>query len=355
MLITIIAGGSGSREIQRGIMQVLGHSASYRVLINCYDIGRSTRLTRQLYSVLGPADLKKNQVFKHSLLSNQSTVPDLLNHRFAAYSLSEIVEQIDNLTLDLKKVFSDSYHEFFDRLRESFVLRMELHRIESVEDFNYTDIIYGYLANQLGDLTQAAHVMAQMLEIPKDSVLINSHDNLYLHAETEHGRIIADEADIVFWNNPHEIISNVFLVNADGVRCTPSLNPEVETALIKSNIVIISCGTQWSSLIPTYLTEGFDELLKTLTVPIYLIINNTQDTDMIGINSVQLINTVGKFLSLPEYNRLVLVYNEHAVASMRIVHSDFDTVIGKMSDKPGIRLHNGRKLIRAILQHYKEQ
>lgn len=352
MNIAIIAGGSGSHEIQRGLAYLTASRATFSVLINCYDNGRSTRLARRWYNVLGPADLKKNQIYRHSLMYKHSQVPGLLNRRFNANSPRDVRRHIDTWTHDLKQTFPARFFALFEALSEDLFQKMAFHRIESLSDFNYTDIIYGYLAQEHGSMTGAAHQMAEILEIPSDSVLINSNDNLYLHALTTRDRLVDDEETIVFWGDASERINDVYLVDANGIRCVPTLDLQFKSALEQATIVVISCGTQWSSLIPTYLTDGFDVLLKGIDIPIYLVMNNVQDLDMMGLDSIDVLNTISRALSLKEYSKLTVVYNELAASPMRRVHPDYRNVVAKLSDEQGATLHNGPKLVEIILNHY---
>ena len=85
---------------------------------------------------------------------------------------------------------------------------------------------------------------------------------------------------------------------------------------MEADIIIFSSGTQWSSLIPTYLHHGFHPI--SLVVPQgpiqirnedifwechaakYLVMNNIEDHDMYGISADGLLNILDKFLDLED-------------------------------------------------------
>jgi len=68
MHITIISGGSGSANIQKGLYEICPN-LPINLLINGYDDGKSTGVLRKLYlNTLGISDFRKNQLLEYQLL-----------------------------------------------------------------------------------------------------------------------------------------------------------------------------------------------------------------------------------------------------------------------------------------------
>ena len=65
MIITLISGGSGSENIQRGLYKI-NKNINLNIIINGYDDGKSTGILRKLFkNSLGISDFRKNQIYLH--------------------------------------------------------------------------------------------------------------------------------------------------------------------------------------------------------------------------------------------------------------------------------------------------
>ena len=67
--------------------------------------------------------------------------------------------------------------------------------------------------------------------------------------------------------------------------------------IAEADIILFSSGTQWSSLIPTYMHTGLKEMLEKSRAKKYLIMNNIQDCDMKGIGATGLLGTVSRYIN----------------------------------------------------------
>ena len=74
MIITIISGGSGSTNIQKGLHEICPN-LSINLLINGYDDGKSTGILRKLFpNTLGISDFRKNQLLEYELLHGNNNI-----------------------------------------------------------------------------------------------------------------------------------------------------------------------------------------------------------------------------------------------------------------------------------------
>jgi len=104
-------------------------------------------------------------------------------------------------------------------------------------------------------------------------------ENLFLVAEKESGAVLLNEADIVKLQDSAKI-GELFLIDEDTylrriengqepeggwgsiLRAThqvPRMNPRAAAAIAAADVIIYGPGTQHSSLLPSYLTEGVAE------------------------------------------------------------------------------------------------
>lgn len=386
--IVIFSGGTGSQNLQKSIYKLCGNSVNVDIIISAYDNGKSTGEVRKAFenSILGPSDLRKNQMLQYELLSPDTEykqyILDFMNYRFDANNRIEAYqicnEKLKELSSNLQSCLNtendDIKKQKFEVLIEEFsyyiqaffykeekTLERDLSTIK-FNDFSIANIIYSSIAF-IGNrsLNNAAKVISNLLYIPNNVHLI-SDVNLYLNAITESGSIISDEGQIVDWNNPNDPIKNVVLLKTDGTIYTPSVDEQntfniCEQLISEADIIIFSSGTQWSSEIPTYMHKGFNEMIKSSNAKKYLIMNNTEDKDMKGINSAELIKIVSRYLDLRD---TTIVYNEFAEFSMRdqrdpeVSKLIKRSISGKLSDSADDKKHNMDIFPFIMKDYYKE-
>ena len=326
MNVLIFSGGTGSIALQTGFSTFYDHLLNVKILTNCYDNGKSTGQVRQVYDgkILGPSDLRKNQTTQYKLSKNsdknyiESNDPLLkfLEKRFDAKA-SEAEEFCLEELFDLQKhISSQSYsilllaiNHFFEQPKSKQIY---------YSDFSLSNIVYAGLAGQNNySLIAAGKIMAKILDIPENSVILNDDKSLFLRAETENGKHILDEGEIVDWNNTEDKIKRVYFVDSHGQVESPTLSQESIDAINEADIIIFSSGTQWSSLIPTYLSSGpkFRTIIEKSKAKKYLVINNQPDKDMFGVGIENILEILYDFLPLDSITK---IFNTNAHPLMQM-------------------------------------
>ena len=171
-------------------------------------------------------------------------------------------------------------------------------------------------------LRLAGKDMAAFLGI-KDNVHVISDVSLCLKAETESGKIIGDEGEIVEWDNPDDKIASVMLFR-DGREYIPSVDeqtdltrvPACKSIIEKADLIIFSSGTQWSSLIPSYMHSGLRKMLAASRAKKYVVMNNVEDRDMKGVSANDIVKIIGRHIPVDDVTAVV---NLDAVAGMNHV------------------------------------
>ena len=84
----------------------------------------------------------------------------------------------------------------------------------------------------------------------------------------------------------------------------------------KADIIILSSGSQWTSLIPTYLFDGVNDAIRSNKhAKKYVIMNNIEDKDSYGVGSNDFIKIVtDRGLDLSNFT---ILENNDAVESLR--------------------------------------
>lgn len=298
MIITLVCGGSGSENIQRGLYKICPN-VQLNLLINGYDDGKSTGVLRKLFpNTLGISDFRKNQVLEYCLLNGKNKIYCLLNHRFTNdnpyhYLYNKIYELDDVDFIDF----------FIFHLNYFFNLEQSKHIV--YEDFSFMNIIYCSLLDQNEySMTKTCEIIKNKLGL-KNNIYLNSEKCLILKGITENNSILENEATIVNFDSSGDKITDVFFDIEE-----PILLTETKKIIETSDIIILSCGTQFSSLIPTYKTQGFNDAFKNSKASKYLILNAEYDNDIIGYTGNLLLEKINKYIAIDDLSCKIIISNE---------------------------------------------
>lgn len=300
MRIAIFAGGSGSVALQAGLYHSIEEcvdGVDLKIIVNAYDNGRSTGTVRQVMNgrILGPSDVRKNQAIRCRLKHPRSPWPAFLDFRFSsrpADARSICSDKIEQLVGDLDE------HDGRNPLSALLLSSVEEYfSAASALDIEYTDfslanVIYAGLAKANAySLRAAATIMAQAMNIP-DCVLLNDDTPLFLGAITQQRKVISDEGDIVCWGNELDPFVDVFFKDADGNDAWPQLCLEAWQTIVEADLIILSSGTLWSSLIPTYASGAFKAAINESNAKVIMVMNRAPDKDSPGLTSSDIIRTL---------------------------------------------------------------
>jgi 2-phospho-L-lactate transferase/gluconeogenesis factor (CofD/UPF0052 family) len=296
MIITIISGGSGSINIQKELHKI-SPSLSINLLINGYDDGKSTGILRKLFlNTLGISDFRKNQLLEYKLLYGNNSIYKLLNHRFTHNQpYYYIINLINNTNFDnndnLKQFLLDNTKFFFETKQSNQII---------YHDFSFMNIIYcSLLYNNNNNIEVVCDIIKKKLVL-KNNIYVNSNEILILKGITKNGNILLDEASIVDFHDENDKIIDIFFD-----KDYPILNKNTEELLLQSDIILFSCGTQFSSLIPTYKTILFKETINKSKAAKFLVLNCDYDKDIINYSGDELLNKINEYLPLNDIQIII--------------------------------------------------
>ncbi len=210
-------------------------------------------------------------------------------------------------------------------------------------DFSISNIIYSEMYSELGYEKTNKH-FCDKLNLP-DFVILNSFDNLFIQAETQSGRLIRDEGEIVFWNNPDDkIVKMHYDVKDDSY----GINPCAIEAIKEADYIIISTGTFWSSIQPTIEYLDFFKYINSAKAKKVWVMNNEEDGDSFGVSSVDFIKYMEETgLDLSEFT---IVLNSDARDSLKMQDEKHNFAVKAMGNIKG--KHDCNKYARALFQIY---
>lgn len=369
--IVVFSGGTGSIALQRGFAELYGQDRfRLDVVVNAYDNGKSTGACRRIMGgkILGPSDVRKNQMLHFELSfaeelkdpeSWASRMAKLFEARYSAdspeayYNLAKekLVEYADVLG-DVNVARCRELVEYFF-YEKGGVWRASVES-ESFHDFALSNIFYASSAAMNGNsLSASADEMGAMLGI-ENRVHLISDKNLYLAAETASGRIVDDEGEIVAWDNAKDPFVRAILRDESGQEYIPCVGEgssdteKVRHMTEDADVIIFSSGTQWASLIPTYMHRDFSEMIFRSKAKKYLVMNTTEDHDSYGVGAEDFCRVWKNFLPLEQ---ITLVVNSNAVPSLDHAPVGYRAIVQELGEK-GNKKHDPKKLVGAIMQDY---
>ena len=338
MHISLVTGGSGSENIQIGLF-LLNPNIELNLIINGYDDGKSTGILRNLFpGSLGISDFRKNQLLEYKLRNGESEIYTLLNHRFT----------IDNPYIYLFNKISNNTHiqhhlKSFLIDQTNYFFSLDVSNDINYEDFSFMNIVYCALLHKNDyNMEIVCKIIKKELQL-KNNIFLNSNENLILKGITQNNKILIDEASIVDFNDDYDKIIDIFFDK----HVIPILNKNTEEILLKSDIILFSCGTQFSSLIPTYKTNHFKEVIHKSKASKFLVLNCDYDKDIINYTGNDLLDKINEYLHLSEISIIISDYMDTSLfpTSKEYNYINIPNLIFK-------KKHDGLLLWKYIFKHY---
>lgn len=305
MKITLVTGGTGSTNIQKGFYEFIQNQYDYslNLIINGYDDGKSTGVLRDLFpGTLGISDFRKNQILEYKLHNYCIGIYNLLNHRFTKsdYKLAKeyLIDKINETDFknknEIKKFLINKTKFFFETSQSKII---------EYNDFSFANIIYcSVLLENNNDMEKTCKIIQEILEL-KNNIYVNSDENLILKAKTKNNIILSDEASIVDFDGGILAQDKIIDIFFDPV--IPTLKENTKKLILESDIILFSSGTQFSSLIPTYKTTLFKEAILQSKAKKYLVLNCDYDNDIKNYSGDELLDKINEYLPLEDVQIII--------------------------------------------------
>lgn len=335
MNILVISGGSGNDALIKGLKKFYPES-NVKVLVNAYDAGKSTGVCREVTGTLGVSDIRKNHIRMYKATTehvNQCFV-EFYDSRYDFTKGNEAEEVVAKL----RAWGLSSLEEYAVR----FFKRPEAENYD-YKDFCVSNIVYAEMYAEAG-YEATNKFFCDMLGLD-DFVILNSFDNIYIKAQTESGKVIEEEGELVEYCNPDDIIVKM-IYDLRGPEI--GLNPAAVKALYEADLIVVSTGTFWSSIFPTLEYLDFYKYLNNAKAKKIWAINCEPDKDCYGVGSnrmIQFVEDLGVDLS-----QFTILENSDANEILRQENNEAHVVYEAMGNNKG--KHDGDKYARAILKHY---
>lgn len=232
--VVVLGGGTGMSSLLKGLKEF---PIDITAVVSVCDDGRSTGRLREEFHVPAMGDLRQVLV---SLSETEPLVEQLLNYRF--------------------KTTSD------------------------LNGHPVGNLLLTAASNMTGNMSTGVEALGKILNL-KGKILPLSDDEVTLVAKMEDGKTIEGEHNITEYNSK---IKQVYY------KEEPILNHDVEQAIKCADLVILSMGSIYTSIIPNLLCSKVIKLLETTNVPIMYtcnIMTQPGETDDLSVSEhVDIIN-----------------------------------------------------------------
>ena len=330
MKITVLSGGSGNTAIINGILDMYP-SCDLKVIINAFDDGKSTGVCRKIVKTLGVSDVRKNHAKFYNRKSDQNyKIKEFFNNRYDIIKGKE-----EKFVFNKLKYFGIETEKTKKAVSEFF--RLAKKQDYEFRDFNIANILYSGLWALFG-YDEGNKIICDLIGI-ENNVILNTHDNVFIDAVCDNGFILKSEGDIVSLNN-----SDIKIKKIQYHKQNQKLNKEAIDRLIESDLVILSTGTFWSSLLPTIEYGGMYNILNAIKAKKIWVLNTSPDLDSIGTTSEEFylcLKNIG--LDLSSWN---IISNAEAVKELQLNKAK-EYFLGNISGK-----NDSEKVAFAIFDTY---
>ena len=150
---------------------------------------------------------------------------------------------------------------------------------------------------QTKSLKKSIENYSKLLKV-EHKVIPISEDCLTLMGETTDGKIIEGQAEIMFANEKYKRIF---------YKDNPTVFPEVFDEIAKSDLIILSMGSLYTSILPNLICNDVPEAIKNSKAKVMYICNAmTQPGETDGFTVSDHINTLEKYLGTNTINTVIV-------------------------------------------------
>ena len=251
--VVVLGGGTGMSSLLRGLKEF---PVDITAVVSVCDDGKSTGRLRREFNIPAVGDIRKVLV---SLSETEPLVEQLLNYRF-------------NTTSDLN-------------------------------GHTVGNLLLTAMGNMTGNMSDGIEAISKILNL-HGKILPLTEDNVTLVAKMSDGEVVEGEHNITECGKK---IKKVYYLEK------PKINYAVLDEIRKSDLVILSMGSIYTSIIPNLLCKEIIDLLEEIDTPIMYTCNMmTQPGETDGLMVSDHINIINQYLGKRKID--VIVANDGKIS-----------------------------------------
>jgi CofD-related protein of GAK system len=362
--IVCITGGTGFRHVARELVK---QTQDTTYIINVADSGRSTRQLRLFFDMPAIGDIRSRLLdLADRYKPGYEEITKLLMHRLG----------VDPIFSDPKSEFESIYQKENPLMKnlydhrvvprgfaniiwahlDNFKVACDSTEIVRKEEFDFNNGSIGnfFLAGAYlfyGRNLETAIYLYKVLANVQGEVIPATTENIHLAAKLEDGSQIVGQHLITQKTSLSPIADLFYLDREDlntGRVIEPKINPEAAAAIREADMLVISMGSFYTSILSNVHLMGMSEAVRESKAFKLFIANPTEDAETRGMTAGTMASKIIETLRIKDsapssndqdYLQMVLVNNHKEAPSFRDGFNDLSTERSKLSNKIKILSH----------------
>ncbi|MEK6969508.1 MAG: HAD-IA family hydrolase [Nanoarchaeota archaeon] len=381
--VVLFCGGRGGKNI---INELVKHKIfDLSIIVNAYDDGLSTGYLRRLIpGFLGPSDVRKNMArLIDTSTEHKRILKELIEFRFPKVTndsedfndLKNIIKnkelKNDTLNIFIKKISLIDL-EYIQKYLKYFINYLIKNKIKfQFSDCSLGNILLSGCFLKEKSFNKTISEFSKFLEIKGQLINITSGENLALCAIKGDNEFLPSEASIVEKKANVEL-EDFFLLNdyftkkeikrldkfnikkkidfLREIERLPEIGKEAHKTIQEADIIIFCPGTQYSSLLPSYITKGVAEALVSNRKGKKIFISNIgEDNEIPKATADDLIEKAVYYLN----RRGECNYKTEELIDYFLINKKKNITLNKSSSKY-IEFKNSKKYKNVVYQDFEE-
>ncbi len=295
--ITILSGGSAIKDI---IFELLQYPVEITRVVPSTDNGASSKELRDVFGILSVGDIRQALAISIPHTQSNKQLVKFINWRFPIEDIpiEELKRLIENPESLLYQISADlviqqqliEYLKIFLEQKES--ARLNLNN-GSIGNF----LLVGAYFKHQEEWNSAIEQLEYLLGCQAKVLPIYLNNNYHLKANFYNGTIICGESEITsFRRNAKQDIDSLEICQLHDNKFTkvdPQVNKKVIESLEKSDTIVFSPGSLFTSILPHIVNHEILECLSSnKTAKKVFLINLVQDSETRGYSAYNIIQKV---------------------------------------------------------------
>jgi len=296
--ITILSGGSAIKDI---MSELLKHTHSITRVVPSTDNGASSKELRDIFKILSVGDIRQSLAISIPHTQSNKQLVKFINWRFPIEEHISIKE-LEKLLNDKVSVLYQISHSLeiqsslFGYLR-SFLKRSKQTNINLSNGSIGNFILVGAYFEHGDDWNRAIATLERLFGCSSSVLPIYLNNHYHLKAEFSNGTVICGESEITDFGGDRkkdiESLKICKLYHKKFINIEPLVNPKVLESIEKSDTIIFSPGSLFTSILPHLINHELPLALhNNRRAKKIFLVNLAQDSETIGYSAKNIIDKI---------------------------------------------------------------
>jgi len=294
--ITILSGGSAIKDI---MFELLTYSENITRVVPSTDNGASSKVLRESCNILSVGDIRQSLAMSIPHTQQNKQLVKFINWRFPVKKYI-FIDELGKLILNKSSVLyqlSDGLSiqkELFDYLF-LFLEKVDSINLSNGSIGNFILVAAYYKHNQ--DWNKAIEKLEKLFNCSSKVLPIYLDNQYHLKANFHNGTVICGESEIsAFGANSKKDVSSLEICQFQDKKfldVVPKVNPKVLRSVEKSELIIFSPGSFFTSILPHLINDELPlALVNNKKAKKVFLVNLVQDSETISFTAEDMMKII---------------------------------------------------------------